>query len=253
MKKFLLLLFVVLAVVAACNSEEIKQSPAASFATEFPFMEDGNAILKIAVLNPFPTDTVVFPVRFAGDAVMGEDYTVSAEELVYGGDSTRTSITIVPLKYGTGKKVAASLELPEGWLAGKYVVSEFELSDKLACLSFERDSLFLVDSIVVGLALSDADGRPVYLVNGDEIAVSVNTEKSTAIEGEDFRFADSKTVVIGPERRSGTITLKRIGETIAEGRDRIVLSILPGDRYELGQFPETEIAIVDSLSSQSLP
>ena len=253
MKKFLLLLFVVLALVAACNSEEIKQSPAASFATEFPFIEDGVAILKIAVLNPSPTDTVVFPVRFAGDAVMGEDYTVSAEELVYGGDSTKTSITVTPLKFGTGKKVAATLELPEGWLGGKYVVSEFELSGKLASLSFERDSLFMTDSIVVSLALSDTTGRPVYLVNGDEIAVSVNTEKSTAIEGTDFMFADGSTVAIAPGSRSGAITLKRIGESVTAGRDKIVLSVLPGDRYESGLHPETEIFMVDSLSVQSLP
>ena len=232
---------------AACNPDEAKESPAVSFETALPVMADGSATFKIVVNNYTGTDPVTIPVIFGGTAVKGEDYSVSAEEFVYGGETPVTAITVTALKYGTGKTVSLTLGLPEGWIGGNYTMSEYELSGKLGYLSFERKTQLMTDRVIASLNIFDANGAPKALVNGDEITVSVNTEKSTAIEGTDFKFADDKkAVVIAAGASTGDITLELIGDELAEGHDKIVLTFSAGDKYELGQYFETEITIVGS-------
>ena len=249
MKKFLFPLLAVLTVAAACNTEEIKVFPAASFVTASPVIEDECAIFKIALHNYSVGESVSFPVTFGGDAVRDVDYAVSAEAFAFGVDSV-AAITVTTLKFGTGKSLIATLELPEGWEGGRYLTSEYTLPDNLGYLSFERDSLYMTDSLAVTLKLFDADGRGKSLVKGDEVAVSVNTEKSTAVEGVDFCFAGEKSVVFGPGKGFGTVSLKLIGDEVPPGRDKIVLLFQPGDRYGTGQYAETEIIIKNLETEQ---
>ena len=255
MKKFLFPLLAVLTIAAACNTEEIKVFPAASFVAAVPAMEDECAIFKIALHNYSGEEPVSFPVTFGGDAVRDVDYKVSADAFTFGVDSV-AAITVTSLKFGTGRSVVANLELPDGWEGGRYLTSEYALPDNLGYLSFERDSLYMTDSLAVTLRLYDADGRYKSLVKGDEIAVFVDTEKSTAVEGTDFRFVGNKSVVIEPGTGAGIVSVKLIGEEVSPGHDKIVLFFEPGDRFGTGQFAETEITIgvpepdLDSDSTQ---
>lgn len=240
MKKFLSVLLAVMSAAVACNDDMVL-TPGASLATESPIVEDECAIFKIALNNYSVAEAVTFPVTFGGDAVNGEDYSVSAEAFVCGGSEPVTEITVTALKFGTGRKMSVSLGLPEGWTGGKYLVSEYELPDNLGYLSFERDTLYMTDSLDVTLKLYDADGGIKKLVKGGDVTVSVDTVKSTAIEGTDFRFKGDKKAVIAPGTGYATVFLEHIGEDVNPERNKIVLSFLIDGRFGKGQYAETEI------------
>jgi hypothetical protein len=246
MKKFLFSLIAIVSIAVACNPEESKDAPAVSFETALPVVSDASASFKIAVNNYSGTTAVEIPVIFGGDAVKGVDYSVSAESFVYGGDNPVTEIVVTALKFGTGKKVSLSLDLPNGWVAGNYSESEFVLSDKLGYISFERKSQFMTDMVIATVNLYDANGNPKALVNGGEVEVAVVTDESTAVEGTDFKFSDKKVVVFAPGAKSGTVKLELIGDDVADGHDKIVLAIVTGEKYELGQYVKSEITIAGS-------
>lgn len=249
MKKFLSVLLAVMSAAVACNDDMVL-TPGASLATESPIVEDECAIFRIALNNYSAAEAVTFPVTFGGDAVKGEDYSVSTEAFICGGDEPVTEITVTALKFGTGRKMSVSLGLPEGWTGGKYLVSEYELPDNLGYLSFERDTLYMTDSLDVTLKLYDADGGIKKLVKGGDVTVSVDTVKSTAIEGTDFRFKGDRKVVIAPGTGYGIVSLEHIGEDADPEHNKIVLSFQTGDRYGTGQYAETEI-IIEAPESDS--
>ena len=246
MKKILFSLLAIVYIAVACNPDDAKERPAVSFETALPVISDADATLKIAVNNYSGTDAVEIPVVFGGDAVKGEDYIVSAESFVYGGENPVTEIVVTALKFGTGKKVSLSLDLPGGWTAGNYAMSEFVLPDKLGYISFERKSQFMTDMLIATVNLYDVNGNPKVLVNGGEVEIAVVTGESTAIEGTDFKFSDKKVAVFEPGAKSATVKLELIGDDVAEGHDKIVLSIVPGEKYEMGQYVKSEITIAGS-------
>ena len=246
MKKFLFALLAVVAVAAACNPEDAKNSPAVSFETALPVISDASATFKIVTQNYTGSEAVSIPVVFGGDAVKGVDYSVSAEAFVVGGENPVTSITVTSLTYGSGKTVTATLEPPTGWTGGTHMTSEYALAGKMGYLSFERNSLYMTDMVVATVNLFDENGQPLALVNGDEIAIEVDTEKSTAVEGTDFKFAGKKSVTIEPGAQSGSVTLELIGEEVAAGHETIVLKVVTGAKYDLGQYEKTNITIAGS-------
>ena len=246
MKKFLFALLAVVAVAAACNPEDAKELPAVSFEAALPVISDASATFNIVALNYTGSEPVTIPVTFGGDAVKDVDYSVSAEAFIVGGENPVTSITVTSLTYGSGKTVTATLEPPTGWTSGNIMTSEFALADKMGYLSFERNSLYMTDVVVATVNLYDGNGTPLALVNGDEIEIEVDTEASTAIEGTDFKFSGKKAVTIEPGTTSGTVTLELIGEEVVAGHETIVLKVVTGAKYELGQYEKTNITIAGS-------
>lgn len=245
MRKIFVLLLATVAVAVACTPES-KVKPAVSFETALPITADASATFQIVVQDYTANEAVSIPVKFGGDAVKGVDYTVSAEEFVYGGENPVTAITVTSLSFGTGKKMTMTLDLPVGWIGGNYIMSEYELSEKLGYLSFERKSQFMTDMMIATVNLYDSEGQPKALVNGDTIEISVDTENSTAVEGTDFKFTGEKAIVVEPGASFGTVKLELLGEDVAAGHDKIVLSFVNGDKYDLGQYIKTEITIAGS-------
>ena len=247
MKKFYVLALAAMTLLAGCKKDSATL-PSVSFETAVPTTVDGTSVLSISVSDYTGTEAVTVPVKFAGDAVKGTDYTVSAEAFVIGGASPVTSIIVTPVDYTSKKTVKASLELPVGFAAGKYVTSEFALSGPVGVISFSSKRGLLTAAAVISADVLTADGSTLLpLQNGDEIAVSVNTEKSTAVEGTDFKFKnDKKAIVIEPMKSSGSVELEYIGSEAVEGNKTIVLDITLNGKYSGGQYISTTIEVLGS-------
>ena len=243
MKKIFATMLAAMTVFAACQNEK-EATPKVSFASPVPVIADGTAEFTIATADYAGTTSVSVPVTLGGDAVEGVDYTISAKEFVVGGETPVTKITVTSLTYGSGKKVTLTLNAPAGWALGQFATSEFSLADKLGWLSFEGKTANMTDKVVLTMGVYDGEGKALTLSKGDEIEVEVDTEKSTAVEGEQFSFAGEKKIVVAAGANQGTIILNMIGDAVVAEKDEIVLKLKPGAKYEIGNTDKITVKIV---------
>lgn len=245
MKRTFAILSIIMAVLASCQ-DEISLNPAASLFSAQPEMTDTTAIFRLAVANVTDsTQAISFPVVFGGTAEPGIDYKVSADAFVFGGESPVDSIVVTALKLGTDKTISMSVQLPEGFEGGKYLTSEFTLHDKFAYISFARDYKMMTDSTDIAFVVTDKSGKTRQAKDSIEVFLSVNTGKSTAVEGADFMFSDSTRFVIRAGATSGALELKSLIPEPVEGMDKIVLNMRFSENFGAGEVSEMEVGMLD--------
>ncbi len=245
MKKFIYML-ILAAAFAACG-EKTDMDPALSLFNDKPEVLDETAIFRLAVINLPEGAERRFPVTFGGTAERGVDYEASSDEFVFGGKNPIEAIVVTTLKFGTGRTVSMSVGLPEDMAGGKYLTSEYTLQDQPAFLSFERDYSILTDSAYVKFVLTDKDGKSKVLGIDTDISISVDREKSTAVEGEDFEFSDSSHFTIAPGKNSGELKIKKLKIRPTAGREKIVLSLNHEEKFGAGAVTGLEISLLDTL------
>lgn len=248
MKGRLLTLIALAGIFSAC-SEDISLDPAVSLFAPQPEVYEETAIFRLASMGIDAVSEQSFPVTFGGSAERGVDYTVSGDRFVLGGENPVDSIVVTTLKLGTDKTVSLTVEVPDGIGNGKYTTSEFTLQDKLAYFSFPASYSMVADSIDVEFDAYDRKGKAKVLGREATITLSVDTEKSTAVEGEDFIFADSAHFVISQGQSTGKLKLKALKPRPAEGRDKVVLNLGFDEKYGAGTDCQIEIDLLDTLWS----
>ena len=248
MKGRLLTLIAIAGLFSAC-SEDISLDPAVSLFAPQPEVFEETAIFRLASMGMDATSEQSFTVTFGGSAERGVDYTVSGDRFVLGGENPVDSIVVTTLKLGTDKTVSLTVEVPDGIGNGKYMTSEFTLQDKLAYFSFPTSYSMAADSIDVEFDAYDRKGKAKVLGREATITLSVDTEKSTAVEGEDFIFADSAHFVISQGQSTGKLKLKALKPRPAEGRDKVVLNLGFDEKYGAGTDCQIEIDLLDTLWS----
>ena len=248
MKGRLLTLIAIAGLFSAC-SEDISLDPAVSLFAPQPEIFEETAIFRLASMGMDATSEQSFTVTFGGSAERGVDYTVSGDRFVLGGENPVDSIVVTTLKLGTDKTVSLTVEVPDGIGNGKYMTSEFTLQDKLAYFSFPASYSMVADSIDVEFDAYDRKGKAKVLGREATITLSVDTEKSTAVEGEDFIFADSAHFVISQGQSTGKLKLKALKPRPAEGRDKVVLNLGFDEKYGAGTDCQIEIDLLDTLWS----
>ena len=244
MKKIFAMMLAALTLSVACTEEEAL--PAVSFESALPVLADGQATFSIAVSNYTGAEAVTVPVSLGGDAVEGEDYTISAKEFVIGGASPVTEITVTTLKFETGKKVSLTLNAPAGWTLGNYPTSECEMSSKLGWVSFVGKKGGLSSKGDFKIGLYDEEGRSLRLGSEYEITVAVDTENSTAVEGTHFKFSGEKKVTIALGESEGVLSLEMLGDAVVADHDKIVLTLDPGEKFNLGETGKITITMLGS-------
>ena len=244
MKKTLFSMFVALAVLTACEQSQEDNRPAVSFETAIPIMANEVATFSIVVNGYEGMDPVTIPVTFEGTAEKDVDYVVSAEEFVWGGDNVVTSITVTPLILGTEKTIRLTLQIPDGFKAGNFASSEFTVPGKLANISFESDTFkSAADKMQVKVTATDMNGSYI-LENGGQVKVTVNTEKSTAIEGTHFNFTDEvKAAVFEAGESSGFVGITRVGDVV-DGKNTVVLDIEATDKFGIGSNSQVTVTFI---------
>ena len=246
MKGRLLTLIAIAGLAGAC-SKDIALDPAVSLFAPQPEVYEETAIFRLASMSVDTTYEQSFPVTFGGSAELGVDYEVSGDRFVLGGENPVDSIVVTTLKFGTDKTVSLTVEVPDGIGNGKYMTSEFTLQDKLAYFSFPASYSMVADSIDVEFDAYDRKGKAKVLGREATITLSVDTEKSTAVEGEDFIFADSAHFVISQGQSTGKLKLKALKPRPAEGRDKVVLNLGFDEKYGAGT--DCQIDLLDTLWS----
>lgn len=233
MKRYISAILSAMLMLASC-SDELSQTPAVSFVTSGPVsVEFENAKFSIVSRNYTSKDACIIPVIFSGTAEKGVDYTVSSEAFVLGGDAPVDSIVVTALVLGSDKTVSMSLDIPDGIEAGAHRTAGFTLQDKFGYMTFGSSHSLLADTLTFTLGVLDRNGKAQAVGKDADITVSVNTEKSTAVEGTHFEFADSAHVTIKAGSAAGKLRLATIGEPV-EGQDIIVLDI----SYDKGLYGE---------------
>jgi hypothetical protein len=244
MKKFFFAICALAAVATACTPE-VETSPAVSFETALPVVAGEVATFTITVADYSGTEAVTIPVTFGGDAVKGTDYEVSAEAFVWGGENPVTTIKVTTLNFDSSKKVSLALEIPEGWMAGNYPMSEMSLSAKLGYVSFEKSAVDLTGNVDVKVSVLDDLGNEKVVENDVTFAIAVS-ETSSAVEGEHFTVS-TKNVTIPAGSKSATFTVSMIGDEPVVGHDEFTLVLDPGVKFSLGSYGEVAVSIWGSV------
>lgn len=244
MKKLLFVMAVVATMFASCTPKDEVISPSVTFIAEEPEVDGDVATFSIEVLNYQGVDPVTIPVLVETQAVEGTDYTISATEFVFGGENPVTSIDVTTLVLGTNQTVKLTLQVPSGFVAGDYVESETVLADKSVNVSFETSLVMTeADWLAVKVVVTNAKGA-YELENDTEFKVSVNTEKSTAVQGQHFDFESGEDFALVYEGTSeGELYLEIL--EYAEGKDKIVLRLEETEEFGLGNYFEVEIRLIE--------
>lgn len=245
MKRIIYILLIA-ATFSACQ-KELPLDPAVSFFGATPEIQGETAIFRLAYANITDSTETVFPVTFGGTAEAGIDYTASGDRFVFGGENPISSIEVTTLKLGTDKTLSLTVQIPEGYAAGKYTTSEYTLQDKLGYLSFSESYMMMADTIEVGFTAKDRYGRVFPLTSDAVITLSVNKEKSTATEGVDFSFSDSSRFVIREGQSSGSLALNLLNPHPQDGKDKVILNFSLNEKYSSGEVAEIEISLLDTL------
>lgn len=246
MKKIIAIITII-AALAAC-SDELTLEPAASLFSTKPEILDETAIFRLAVANVTDSaQTITFPVTFGGTAERNVDYTASADAFVFGGENPVDSIVITTLQLGTDRTLSLTVSLPDNFEGGKYLTSEYTLQDKIAYFTFQKSYTMLTDSLDISFSALDRNGKSKAVNKEAEVRYMINAEKSTAIEGEDFIFADSSRFVISNGKTSGKLRIKSLNPHPQNGKDKIVLNLAYGQKFGDGNITEMEISLTDTL------
>ncbi len=241
------ILHIIILAAAFASCSELVLDPAASLYSDKPEVLDETAIFRMAVINLPEGEEHRFPVTFGGTAERGIDYEVSSDEFVFGGENPVDSIVVTTLKFDTGKTVSMSVEVPEGMAVGHHLSAEYTLQATPAFIGFSKDYRILTDSTYVKFSLADAEGKAKAIGIDAEISLSVDLTKSTAVEGEDFEFADSSYFTIKPGEDEGQLKIRKLKAKPEAGRDKIVLMMSHADKFGEGSIRELEIDLLDTL------
>ncbi len=244
MKK--LIYAIIFAVSLMSCSDDTVMKPALSLFSDKPEILDETAVFRMAVINMPDGEERHFPVTFGGTAEFGIDYEVSGDEFIFGVAEPVDSIVVKTLKFGTGRTVSMNVTLPEGMESGRFLSAEFTLHEKPALITFNQDRKILADSAMVSFSLKDKEGKDKVLGIDAEVSVSVDREKSTAVEGEDFVFADSSHFNIIAGKSSGELKIKKLKDITDEGRDKIVFRISHDPKFAEGTVRELEMDLMDA-------
>lgn len=242
MKKVLFAILAAMTVLfVSCDPDEAANTATVSFVSPVAAWADGVATIEISV-SGYSGDAVSIPVVFGGDAVKGTDYTLSAEAFVVGGTSPVTTITVTPTESGAEKSVTATLSAPSGFVLGQIPMCQVEMEGFVGWASFASATDVLKGSLDITVGLYDNEGSSLRPETAQTVEIEVDTENSTAVEGEHFEFADGvKGVFIDAGKMNGILTINCI--KVEDGHDKIVLKIKESSRFYEGQTGTMTITI----------
>lgn len=230
--------------LTACSQDDLSQSPAVSFISSEPEILAETATFKIVTRNVTADKALTIPVTFGGTAEKGIDYTVSEEAFVIGGDSPTDSIIVTALRLGTEKTVSLTLNLPDGLDAGWYKTSEYTLQDKFGYLTFRNAKAMLTDTLDVDIHVSDREGVSQAAYGAGTVTVTIDTEKSTAVEGTHFCFVEAPQFSLSEGDIKKSLRIAAIEDHPQAGCDKIVLNIQHEEKFGLGQVQELELTLL---------
>ncbi len=192
-----------------------------------------------------PETNISVPVRCAGKAVEGTDYTLSAKQFVLKKGETSATITITRIEENIGENnvdLTINLEKGEGYNLGLTNYAEVTLLSKNGyIISFSNPSAKLTNEDSYFITLSNMTGNPYRPAAEETFDIEVDTENSTAVEGVNFSFPNGKTVKVPAKKSEGSFTVKVL--KAEEGKDKLVLRIADKAGYGFGANPTMTVTV----------
>lgn len=243
MKKLISVLIILSGFLASC-SKEAGLTPGISFLTSEPEIYEETAIFRI-IAQPFTSvDSLKIPFVLGGTAQRGVDYEISADHFMLSKDALTDYVVVTAKALGTNKTVSLDLQIPEGFVAGKYQSSEFKLQDKYGFLTFESAKAFITDTTNFAIVVIDSIGKAKALSAEAEFNFSVNKEKSTAVEGVDFKLITQDVISIPAGYSYTAFAIAPLKSNFGDGKDKIVLDLFADERFDAGIFAQMEVTML---------
>lgn len=249
MKRIFSLLLALPLLMSACSNDDSESSIATlSFERQAQSLPDGSTEIKLQVsgLDPASTQEYIIDLTFSGSATE-DDYELSSDHFVVGGNNPITSIKITTKNFGTeSKNLIITLVPPKGFVLGANPATTVTLgAQEQIIYNFLSASMELKQTISPQIELWTMDLNWYDIIEETHIPVVVNTEKSTAVLGEHFEFVGEPEFVFMPGDEDASVTLKFLKKE--DGKDKIVLEVDPeATQYVQGDPGQCTITIVGS-------
>lgn len=248
MKKILLPLFAFAIAFTGCNKKEDDAS--VSFEKAAYTMKD--SAISVKIISNYEGSSADLPFTLGGDAVEGEDFTISAKKFVIGGSSKVLEVTISPKdNYDSDKTLTLTLgTMPEGVIAGDRASASVTIEPRSKSgISFLERNIFMSAGVTIEVQIFDSEGGKFTATEDMVIPIKVKTDaNNTAVENEHFKFTGSSDLVIAKGKSSGTIKLECL--KVEVDKDVFYLTFDLGNKYTAGQFDNIRVTILGSYGDK---
>lgn len=242
MKKAMYLMLMIAAMVfTACGNEE--EGMSLSFEKQTYTLTSGTISVRLIVSNA-PATATELPVTFGGNAVQGEDYTVSATKYVIGGNSQMLSIDVTAKNnFSTPKNITMSVS----GAASASTTINLGVKDKMLYSFSQKAYVLGGETEVVLNLLNSKTGEALTAENDINVTIAPDA-KSTAVEGTHYEILN-KTATILKGTSACVFKLKAL--KTEEGKNSIVLApqMKESEGFVAGRFPMTTVSMIGSYAS----
>ena len=231
--KRILTIFASVAMIMTAVSCEPEQTPELSFGKSIYTMLADEPVTVDVVTNIAPSADLTVELAFTGEAVLDDDYSVSATSVVIPAGQVKGSFTISPLNnFEAGKSVIVSVKaLPAGYVAGKNPTATVTIDAKEKInYSFAAATGTVADAYTVKLNLTGAVSGADWVATADmEIPYAVTPALGSALTAADDAFVVKKgenvaTLVVNageiegdPQKFVFTVDADKAGERFIAG------------------------------------
>lgn len=230
---------------------EPEQTPELSFGKSIYTMLADEPVTVDVVTNIAPSADLTVELAFTGEAVLDDDYSVSATSVVIPAGQVKGSFIISPLNnFEEGKSVIVSFkELPAGYVAGKNSTATVTIDAReMLSYSFATACGIVADTYTIKLQLTGAVSGTSWIATTDmEIPYTVTPALSSALTAADDAFVVKKgenvaTLVVN----AGEIDGDPQKFVFAVDADKA------GDRFIAGDYASLEVAVCGPMTLSKL-
>lgn len=191
--------------------------------------------LAVEVVASEPVKEVVkVPFTIEGTAILGEDYTLSAQEFTLQPGETMDTIYVRPKDNVVSRReIRLSLREVPGFRLwnNRWAMIPVETKD-LFTGSFTQASMDLKSEIVVSASMKVAGED--YMYKKDELRVPFEVDpESTAVEGEHYEIVGGgRELYMGVMKATADVIVRFLKKE--EGKDKVILRLVEEGRFEAG-------------------
>ncbi len=159
-----------------------------------------------------PATDLHIPLSVSGDAKENSDYTLSSSEFVIKAGETTGAITVSRGSAEAGdNNVTLTLNLKPGtgYTLNAVNYCEITLLGKNGyIMTFSKAEASLLSEDSYSIKLSTMDNKDYRVQVEETFEIEVVTDKSTAVEGENFSFPEGKTIKVPVKKSEGSFKVK---------------------------------------------
>lgn len=252
MKNIFILFIAIAGLFVACDKDDV--SPEITFEYGDYILDFDDTLEVVAVLNVAPLDDMEVSFTVDGDAIEGEEFTISDKKFVFKKGEKKSVVKLVHRKsYKSLNNIILNIEQLSDYKFGNYKTTfiSVEQSKKIK-YSFIQKKYDLARTVEVEMEIKDKLGHS--LGNKEDIHIPFKfDEESAAKEGVNFvvlGMEDGKKEFVFPAGKyKAKIKLKVIEFSDTDNSFKIIPDV-GGEGYMGGRYKYCNISIVPNISQR---